>query len=119
MTREEYLIGLESMPIDNNIVNRVEVIYDCALPIVVKQMISYSKESVFFDNGFRILSLAEILNAQADLHVDFRALKLVPIIDCGDNDFIVYHISDNSWSKFNIVDEIIFKKRRLLTDLFA
>lgn len=119
MRQKEYLTELEGISIDNKAVDRVESVYGCTLPTVIKQIVSYSKESIFFDNGFRILSFAEILDAQADLHVDFKALKLVPIVDCGENDFIVYHTSDNSWSKLNIVDEIIFKKRTSLTDLFV
>lgn len=118
MTRKEYLTKLESVSVNDDVVRCVEAVYGHALPMVVKQMLSFSKESVFFDDEFRTLSLAEVLDAQADLHVDFKALGLIPVADCGENDFIVYHMCDDSWSKFNIVDETIFKKRPQLRDLF-
>ncbi|WP_297870034.1 hypothetical protein [uncultured Oscillibacter sp.] len=118
MTRKEYLVKLESVSINNDVVHCVEAMCGLTLPTMVKQMLSFSKESVFFDDEFRTLSLAEILDAQADLHVDFKDLGLIPVVDCGENDFIVYHTSDDSWSKYNIVDETIFKKRPQLKDLF-
>ena len=37
----------------------------------------------------------------------------IPLIDCGENDFIVYHFVDKIWSKFNIIDETVFKKNSL------
>ena len=118
MTRKEYLTKLENVSINDDVVRCVETVYGHALSKVVKQMLSFSKESVFFDDEFRTLSLAEVLDAQADLHVDFKALGLVPVVDCGENDFIVYHAGDGSWSKYNIVDETIFKKKPQLKDLF-
>lgn len=118
MTRREYLAKLENVSINDDVVRCVEAVYGYALPTVVKQMLSFSKESVFFDDEFRTLSLAEVLDAQADLHVDFKALGLVPVADCDENDFIVYHMGDDSWSKYNIVDETVFKKRPQLKDLF-
>lgn len=30
---------------------------------------------------------------------------------------IVYYINDDSWSKYNIIDELAFKKRTSLEDL--
>lgn len=117
MTRKEYLNKLEKVSINVEIVNCVEAVYGHTLPTVIKQMLSFSKESVFFDDEFRTLSLSEILDAQADLHVDFKALGLIPVIDCGENDFIVYYFNDDSWSKYNIIDELSFKKRALLKDL--
>lgn len=118
MTRKEYLTKLEGVSINDDAVRCVEAIYGHTLPPIVKQMLSFSKKSVFFDDEFRTLSLAEILDAQADLHVDFKALGLVPVADCGENNFIVYHADDDSWSKYNIVDKTIFKKRPQLKDLF-
>lgn len=117
MTRKEYFSKLKSVSVNDKIVTCVETVYGHTLPIVIKQILSFSKESVFFDDEYRTLSLAEILDAQADLHVDFKSLGLIPLIDCGENDFIVYCINDDSWSKYNIIDELAFKKRTSLEDL--
>ena len=118
MTRKEYLTRLEKVSIDENAIKRVEEVYGHALPTEVKQMILISKRSIFFDDEWRTLSPEEVIDAPNDLHVDFRKLGIVPLIDCGENDFIVYHMSDQSWSKYNIADGTIFKKRPQLSDLF-
>ena len=74
-------------------------------------------ESVFLDGGVRILSFDEIVAAKKDLHIEFKAKGMIPIVDCGENDFIVYHFNDNIWSKFNIVDESVFKKKKSIEEL--
>lgn len=117
MTRKEYLNRLNGVAIKRDLVGRIETVYCCNLPTEIQQMISFSPESVFFDDDYRVLSLPEVLAAQDDLHVDFKGAGMIPIIDCGDNDFIVYHICDKNWSKFNIVDETVFKRRPSLAEL--
>ncbi len=68
-------------------------------------------EGIFFDGTFcRKLSTSEILNAKEMLHVDFPAAGILPVFDCGDNDFIVYRLTDKKWVKFNIVDETSFSE---------
>lgn len=42
---------------------------------------------------------------------------MIPVIDCGENDFIVYHTAEGNWSKFNIIEECVFKKRATLGEL--
>ena len=49
MTRKEYLTKLENVSINDDVVRCVETVYGHALSTVVKQMLSFSKESVFFD----------------------------------------------------------------------
>ena len=119
MTRKEYLIQLQGVTFDSKAVRQAENAYGFSLPTVVKQMLSFSKESIFFDDEWRTLSLAEVLDAQDDLHVDFKASGLLPLIDCGENDFIVYHAGDNSWSKYNIVDEVAFDRKTRFEELLG
>ena len=42
---------------------------------------------------------------------------MIPLIDCSDNDFIVYHFDSKTWSKFNIIDECVFKEKESLDEL--
>ena len=39
-------------------------------------------------------------------------------IDTGDNDFIVYHAEDDTWSKFNIIEECHFKVKKSFYEFF-
>lgn len=117
MTKKEYLEKVLRAVIDDAKVSKVQKIYGCKLPDIIQKIVSNSDEATFFDDDTRILSLDEIVDAEKDLHVDFISKKIIPLADCGDNDFIVYHFEDDVWSKFNIVDETIFKKRNDLSEL--
>jgi len=117
MTRKDYLVELSTCDINIEAVSKVENVYGRSLPVEIKQIVSYSEESVFFDDDYRTLSISEIVDAEADLHIDFTKRGLIPVIDCGENDFIVFHFESETWSKFNITDESVFKKRNSLSDL--
>ena len=117
MNRKEFLHIIEKSKIEEETVSKIENQYRHQVPQVIKEIVSYSQDSVFFEDGYRTLSVSEILEASTDLHIDFVNQGMIPIIDCGENDFIVYHFEESLWSKFNIIDECTFKKRTSLTDL--
>jgi hypothetical protein len=117
MTKKEYLENIFNAAINDSKVDKIESVYGKNLPSLLKKIISNCEEVVFFDDNVRVLSYMEIIDAESDLHVQFSAKGLIPIVDCGENDFIVYHINDKIWSKFNIVDETVFKKKENLEDL--
>lgn len=117
MKRAEYLEKIETTGVDQEAVSKIEMLYGQAIPMYIQKMASLSAESIFFDDGYRTLSLTEILDAEQDLHVDFVGQNMIPLLDCGDNDFVVYLFHDELWSKFNIVDACFFKRRASLRDL--
>ena len=117
MSKKEYMEQLPEKSIDAKKVEEIETIYHAKLPELVKKIVSNTDESIFFDDDYRILSYKEIADAQVDLHVDFKGMGMIPLADCGENDFIVYHFTDGSWSKFNIIDETVFKKRNALDEI--
>ena len=92
-------------------VEQLERQYGFPFPEIVAKVISRAAESIFFDDDGTILSFDEMVDAEADLHVSFSKLGLFSRADTGENDFIVYHAEDGSYSLFNIVDECAFRKR--------
>ena len=116
MTLQEYLKQIGETEINTEVMEKVYDEYSDDLPEIVGKIITNAKEAVFLD-GCRILSLEEILDASQDLDIDFKEKEMIPLIDCGDNDFVVYHFSEDSWSKFNIADETVFKKKHSLEEL--
>lgn len=118
MTREEFLSSLESQKIDFKSVEMIEHKYGFEIPELVQKIISSSVEGIFFDDDWRTLSIEEILDASEDLHVDFEEQMLLPVIDTGENDFIVYHAEDDTWSKFNIIEECHFKVKKSFYEYF-
>ena len=94
----------------------VEETYEGKFADIVNKIISTCDKTLFIDST-RLLTYNEILNAEEDLGVNFIQLQLLPLFDCGDNDFIVYHISKKCWSLFNIIDECVFKETNTLEEL--
>lgn len=117
MTKKQYLEQILKETVDGGRVSEVERVYGAELPEVLKKIISNNEETIFLDDGVRILAFKEILNAKEELHVDFKADGIIPVADCGENDFIVYHFKETCWSKFNIIDEISFKKEKSIDAL--
>ena len=117
MIKKEYLEHLSKKRIESKKVTKVQEIYGAEFPEIVNKIISNSNESIFFDDGCRMLSFDEIVDAENDLHVDFKEKGIIPLVDCGENDFVVYHFKDAIWSKFNIIDETVFKKKNCIDEL--
>ena len=116
ISKTTYLKDIENVEINDRNVSKIKAIYG-EIPSIVQKIISYSSSSVFLDNGCRQLSISEIIDADKDLEVDFGKLKMIPLFDCGENDFIVYNLKSNSWSKYNTNDNSVFKKSSSLKDL--
>lgn len=116
MTTVEFVEKLVGVDIDKKKKSKVEKIYGSELPEIVGKIISVATKPIFFDE-YRVLSFDEICEADDELSVNFSEKKIIPLIDCGDNDFIVFHCKSDEWSKFNIIDECIFKKRKSLNEL--
>lgn len=116
MTAKEYFESIIKKEIDLGKVEKIQNIYNKVLPEEVQRIVSNAESSIFLDD-VRILSYKEILNAEYDLHVDFKTKQMIPLADCGDNDFVVYHFDTHEWSKFNIIDEVTFKKRKTLAEV--
>lgn len=116
MTILEFINKLDEQEIDNDKACKLEKIYSSNIPPIISKIISFASESVFFDT-YRALSFNEICEAEDELCVDFIGKEIIPVIDCGCNDFIVFHCKSNEWSKFNIVDECVFKKKNSLEEL--
>ncbi|MDU6340446.1 MAG: hypothetical protein E6583_03860 [Clostridium sp.] len=118
MTRNEYLAAISKCNIDQHKVVTVEEKYHNELPNIIKEIISFSEDTIIFDDEWRMLSFSEIIEAEQDLHVDFVKMDIIPLVDCGENNFIVYDFEDKMWSKFNIIDECFFKKKAMFNELF-
>ncbi|MCR5049280.1 MAG: hypothetical protein K6A37_10040 [Saccharofermentans sp.] len=114
---EEFISSIEKITINSELSSKVEEEYHAELSEYVRKILSFDANGYFFGDNKRILSINEILTADDELHVNFKQLKLVPIFDTGDNDFIVYSYEDDIWKLFNIVDRIEFHQSPNLSEL--
>ena len=89
------------------------------LPLEAWLLLSLKNKDLESDDGdteCRILDLDEILSASEDMEVDFLKEKLVPLVDCFDNDYLVYDFSKQIFCMFNISDEMSFSDYKNLDE---
>lgn len=116
MKTNEYLNSINNMKIDNSKVSIIEKTYAPISSDEVKKIISNCDDTLFI-NDVRLLTFAEISDAEDELEIAFAEQKILPLFDCGDNDFIVYNLNEYNWSLYNIIDNCIFKTRSSLEEL--
>ncbi len=114
----EYIKKLDTKALNQKNIDKLESKYNSEFPIIINKIISTNQKPIFLDNEFRVLSYAEILNANKQLGVDFISLHLIPILDCYNNDFICYNFKIKKWCMFNVIDECVFNERKDLKDYF-
>ena len=120
MNIQEFIEQVGKNAINKSFTETLERHYGVTLNEYIRRVLSFNPDGVLFENNdiLRLLSHKEIIEANVDMAIDFTALKLIPILDTGDNDFITFDISSSEWCKFNIVDTIKYKQRQSLSDYF-
>jgi hypothetical protein len=118
MKLKDKLMALGKQSVEEKTVGEIERVYGAKLDDTVKRLASISRKSVSYDDFslLRSLSLQEILDASEDMQVDFVSLRLLPLFDAGDNDYIAYDLNKKCWCMYNIADEIKFRESKNLSD---
>lgn len=118
MTLAACIKKIHATEVDSDVANTLSKVYGPNIPAIVEQIVTLFKTGGFA-GGYRFLSLDEIEFAEDDLHVNFKKRNIIPLIDCSDNDFIVYDYRSGKWMVFNIVEMVAFKKKPVLEDLLV
>ena len=117
MNGKEYIemIMLE----DENVgkISKIEELYGFTIPDILRKIVSNSEKTVFLEDEKRILSYNEIIDAEKDLHVEFKSKGIIPFADCGENNFVVYSVLRRQWAYYNIIDDTMFKEKTDIHDL--
>ncbi len=117
MNIEEFIDEIDTISIKPEVTSEIEATYGMELPNLIKKILSFDSNGYFFGDNKRLLSFVEINTADEDLHVEFISMKIIPLFDTGDNDFIVYSSEDEKWELFNIIDKCAFYKSPELKEL--
>lgn len=118
MTKSEYLDAAGKWEIVDDRVEAIGKVYSRRIPELLRRIISHSDEPYFFDDGSHILSPTEMLGVEETLGVSFSDRHLLPVVDCCDGDYIVYDYANAAWAIYNIIDDVLFKYRDSLDQLF-
>lgn len=117
MSKQEYIERVLVFPENEERIKEVSEIYETDVNGLIAKIISYADNENFIDDERRAFSYNEILKASQKYDTDFKKLNIIPIIDAYDNDLIVYIIDEQKWAKYNLSDEVLFKKRESLEDV--
>lgn len=81
---------------------------------------SLQKETVFFEDEefYRLLSLQEVLDFEKEMFVDIKTAGIIPLIDCGENNFISYCLKESCWCVFDVAEEFLYNKKQKLLEFF-
>lgn len=118
MKVSDFFDMISNAEIDDMRVKELEKIYGLAIPMTIKSIVSIADEPIFVEE-YRVLSFAEIADADDDLEVNFSERHLLPVVDCGDNDFIVYDLGKECWTKFNIIELCAFSPKKDLAQIMG
>lgn len=119
MNRKDFLNSIEDAFVNNETKEKLFLVYGKSIPNLILKILSlYPSSELFDENESRTLSFNEVLHAEEDNSIPFKSNGIVPIVDCGNNDFIVYDSKKNNWCMYNILDEIMFNETSKFEDLF-
>lgn len=113
----DFIDSIEEVSIDDIVLEELYDIYGKDIPEIVLKIVIKCKEENFFDGGGRLLSFYEVCHSDDEYDTRFVESQMIPLIDLGDNDFIVYDLDSNLWKKYNIVDELDFEEASELKEL--
>jgi hypothetical protein len=98
--------------IDNNLTD---------LPVEARKMLyKFSGKFINIRDGenYKILDSDETGDPLKHFGVDCKKKGIFPLVDCKENNFLVYNLADKSYEMFDIVDEVPFDKFNSLLDFW-
>lgn len=117
MNSLEYLMAIENSSIDIAKKTKFEECYGIKLSDSLAKIVTFANDSIFIAEERRVLSFDEIININKDCDNVFISKRIIPVIDCYDNEFIVFAADDSIWAKFSLSDNAMYKKRENLSEL--
>lgn len=110
MNIKQYTDLIKNNDIISEAVSSIEELYGVTLNDDLKHIVSVVLDDYFIDEKCRVLSIKEILRSEDFIGVDFTELNMIPLIDCKDDDYIVYNFENQKYEMYNIYDEVSFRE---------
>ena len=108
MLFSEYIESTKNVQMDEKKIKLIESVYCNSFPDFVKKIISNLNETLFFDDEKKMLAIKEVINASENLEINFQEIKILPLFDFYDNNFLAFDYNHNKWCMFNISDQVQF-----------
>ncbi len=119
MTKLEFISAAQNATPNASFMEVLKCKYGVSFPETIGRILSVLPQGGFLegDDFCRVMSSSEIVSANETLHTDFAGKKLLPILDLGDNVFVVFDFSRHDFGRFSLNDELIYWRSEKLNDI--
>lgn len=112
--------NVNAIEIDEEFIDKVEEVYSCKLPELVKHILSIPHRQGGYEErpgSLRKLGNDMILEASEEMQSDFKGSYLVPIFDFFDNDYLCYDYAKNTWCMYHTVSGQVYNGHENILEL--
>ena len=117
MDIKQYIELIKSNEVNQDFVASVENLYGITLNEELKHIVSVVMDDYFISQNCRVLSATELLRTENYTGVDFTELGMIPLVDCKDDDYIIFNFATQKYELYNIYDEVSFREADSLESL--
>lgn len=117
MDVKQYIELIKNNEFNNDAISSIEELYGVSLTDELKRIVSVELEDYFISEKCRVISVKEILRTEEFVGVDFTELGMIPLIDCKDDDYIVFNFETQKYEMYNIYDEVSFRDADVIEEL--
>ena len=119
MTKSEFVAASQTAVPNTSLVEVIRRKYSLSIPESIGKILSVLPQGGFLegDDFCRVMSSAEIASANENLHTDFASKQLLPIIDLGDNIFVVFDGNRQEFGRFSLNDELLYRHSEKLNEI--
>ena len=120
MTKLEFITASQNATPNASLMEALKHKYSISFPESIGKILSALPQGGFLegDDFCRVMSSSEIVSANETLHTDFVGKKLLPILDLGDNIFVVFDSNRQEFGRFSLNDELVYWRSCTLNDIF-
>lgn len=120
MTKREFIFAAQNATPNASLMEALKHKYSVSFPESIGKNLSVLPQGGFLegDDFCRVMSSSEIVSANETLHTDFVGKKLIPILDLGDNVFVVFDGNRQEFGRFSLNDELVYTHSDKLEDIF-
>lgn len=119
MTKSEFIAAANKAASNTSLMEVLNRKYSVSFPESIGKILSVLPHGGFLEGEglCRVMSSSEIVSANETLHLDFVGKKLLPILDLGDNIFVVFDISRKDYGRFSLNDELVYWRSENLNEI--
>lgn len=119
MDVNQYVDLIRNNNVNDKVVTKLEELYGFSLTDALKHIVSVEMDDYFISDKYRVISAKEMLSTEYFIGVDLTKLNMIPLVDCMDDDYIVFNFANQKFEMYHIYDEISFVEGSSLEEMLG